>query len=223
LRATASPMCHFASEQFIDELAMFTNADPVDFRLQYMTDHRDRDVVKKAAEMAGWERRVGPRADQQGQEIMRGRGIGMSNKEDTTVAIVVEVEVNRSTGVVRPVKFFVAHDCGLIVNPQGLRQVVECQTVWAASRAICEEVKFDEKMVTSGDWSTYLTSDMAIAPDVFEIALINRPDIPSAGAGEGTARGVTGAVANAFFDATAVRMRRAPLSPEHVKAALAQT
>jgi CO/xanthine dehydrogenase Mo-binding subunit len=223
LRATASPMCHFASEQFIDELALLTNADPVDFRMQYMTDHRDRDVVKKAAEMAGWERRVGPRKDQQGEEIMRGRGIGMSNKEDTTVAIVVEVEVNRSTGVVRPVKFFVAHDCGLIVNPQGLRQVVECQTIWAASRTICEEIKFDEKMVTSNDWSTYLTSDMAIAPEVFEIALIDRPEIASAGAGEGTARGVTGAVANAFFDATGVRMRRAPLSPEHVKAALAQT
>ena len=139
VRATASPMCHFASEQFIDELALFTNMDPVEFRIRYMTDPRDKDVVKKAADMAGWDYRVGPRKDQQGQEIMRGRGIGMSNKEGTSVATVVEVEVNTSTGVVRPVKFFVAHDCGLIINPQGLRQVVECQTVWAASRAICEE------------------------------------------------------------------------------------
>lgn len=223
LRATASPMCHFASEQFIDELALLTNMDPVDFRLHYMEDPRDKAVVSKAAQMAGWEKRVGPNKNQQGKEIVRGRGIGMSNKEDTTVAIVVEIEVNRSTGLVRPVKFFVAHDCGLIVNPQGLRQVVECQTIWAASRAICEEVKFDDKMVTSGEWSSYPTSDIAIAPEVFEIALINRPDIASAGAGEGTARGVTGAVANAFFDATGVRLRRAPLSPEHVKSALAQT
>jgi CO/xanthine dehydrogenase Mo-binding subunit len=223
LRATASPMCHFASEQFIDELALFTNMDPVDFRLKYMTDPRDKAVVSKAAELAGWEKRVGPNKDQQDRNIMRGRGIGMSNKEDTTVAIVVEVEVNRTTGVVRPVKFFVAHDCGMIVNPRGLRQVVECQTIWAASRAICEEVKFNEKMVTSNDWSSYLTSDMAIAPEVFEIALIDRPDIASAGAGEGTARGVTGAVANAFFDATGMRLRRAPLSPEHVKSVLAQT
>jgi nicotinate dehydrogenase subunit B len=223
LRATASPMCHFASDQFIDELALFTNTDPVEFRLRYMTDQRDKDVVKKAADMAGWEYRVGPRKGQEGREVMIGRGIGMSNKEDTTVAIAVEVEVNRSTGVVRPTKFFVAHDCGLIINPQGLRHVVECQTIWAASRTICEEVKFSESMVTSEDWLTYPTSDMAIAPEVFEVALINRPEIPSAGAGEGTARGVTGAVANAFFDATGVRMRRAPLSPEHVRAALAQT
>jgi nicotinate dehydrogenase subunit B len=223
LRATASPMCHFASEQFIDELALLTNMDPVDFRLHYMTDPRDKAVVSKAAQMAGWDRRVGPNKNQQGQEIVRGRGIGMSNKENTTVAIVVEIEVNRATGLVRPVKFFVAHDCGLIVNPQGLRQVVECQTIWAASRAIWEEVKFDNKMVTSDEWSSYPTSDIAIAPEVFEIALINRPDIASAGAGEGTARGVTGAVANAFFDATGVRLRRAPLSPEHVKSALAQT
>jgi nicotinate dehydrogenase subunit B len=222
LRATASPMCHFASEQFIDELALFTNMDPVEFRLHYMTDQRDKDVVKKAADLAGWETRVGPRKDQQGREVMIGRGIGMSNKEDTTVAIVVEVAVNRTTGVVRPVKLFVAHDCGLIINPQGLRQVVECQTIWAASRTICEEVKFSESMVTSDDWVSYPTSDIGLAPEVFEIALINRPEIAAAGAGEGTARGVTGAVANAFFDATGVRMRRAPLSPEYVKAALAQ-
>jgi CO/xanthine dehydrogenase Mo-binding subunit len=216
-------MCHFASEQFIDELALFTNTDPVEFRMRYMMDQRDKDVVKKAADIAGWEYRVGPRKDQQGQEIMRGRGIGMSNKEGTTVAIVVEVEVTASTGLVRPVKFFVAHDCGLIINPQGLRHVVECQTVWAASRAICEEVKFNESMVTSDDWMTYLTSDIAIAPEVFEVALINRPEIPAAGAGEGTARSVAGAIANAFFDATGVRMRRAPLSPERIRVALTHT
>jgi CO/xanthine dehydrogenase Mo-binding subunit len=111
----------------------------------------------------------------------------------------------------------------LIINPQGLRQVIECQTVWAASRAICEEVKFNESMVTSNDWMSYSTSDIALAPDVFEIAMINRPEIPAAGAGEGTARSVAGAVANAFFDATGVRIRRAPLSPEHIKAALTRT
>jgi nicotinate dehydrogenase subunit B len=125
--------------------------------------------------------------------------------------------------MVRPVKFFVAHDCGLIINPQGLRTVVECQTIWTASRVINEEVKFSESMVTSDDWTSYRTSNIGIAPEVFEIALINRPEIPAAGAGEGTARGVCGAVANAFFDATGVRMRKAPLSPEHVKTALAQS
>jgi CO/xanthine dehydrogenase Mo-binding subunit len=223
VRATASPMCHFASEQFIDELALFTATDPVEFRLRYMTSQRDKDVVQKAADIAGWDHRVGPRKDQQGQEVMRGRGIGMSSKEGTSVAIVVEVEVHAPTGLVRPTKFFVAHDCGLIINPQGLRQVIECQTVWAASRAICEEVKFNESMVTSNDWMSYSTSDIALAPDVFEIAMINRPEIPAAGAGEGTARSVAGAVANAFFDATGVRIRRAPLSPEHIKAALTRT
>ena len=188
-----------------------------------MTEQRDKDVVQKAADIAGWEYRVGARKDQQGAPVMRGRGIGMSSKEGTSVAIVVEVEVTASTGIVRPTKFFVAHDCGLIINPQGLRQVIECQTVWAASRALCEEVKFNESMVTSDDWMSYPTSDIAMAPEVFEIALINRPRIPAAGAGEGTARSVAGAIANAFFDATGIRMRRAPLSPDHVKAALMRT
>ena len=101
--------------------------------------------------------------------------------------------------------------------------MIECQTVWAASRAICEEVKFNESMVTSNDWMSYSTSDIALAPDVFEIAMINRPEIPAAGAGEGTARASPALSANAFFDATGVENAAPPLSPEHIKAALTRT
>src|SRR5262249_10319408 len=155
-------------------------------------------------------------------DVMIGRGIGMSSKEGTSAAVVVEIEVNRATGVVRPRKFFVAHDCGLIINPLGLKRLLECQTIWAASRGILADAKWDESMVPSNDWLSDPASDIGIALDVFEVALIDRPEIASSGAGEGTARAVPGAVANAFFDATGIRLRRAPLSPEHVRAALTQ-
>lgn len=222
LRATASPMCHFASEQFIDELAVFVGADPVEFRLAYMTDPRDRDVVQQTAERFGWDRRSGPRRARPDQEIMIGRGMGAAQKEGTSVAVFVEVEVTRSTGRVRPLRYAVGHDCGLIINPRGLRQVIECQTIWATSRTLFEEVKFDERMVTSSDWDSYPTTNMDSVPATIDVVLINRPNVEASGAGENAARAVTSAVANAFFDATGVRLRKAPLSPERVKAAFAQ-
>ena len=222
LRATASPMCHFASEQFIDELAIFVGADPVEFRMRYMTDPRDRDVVQQTAERFGWDRRVGPRRSRPDQEVMVGRGMGTAQKEGTSVAVFVEVEVTRATGRVHPVRFAVGHDCGLIINPRGLKQVIECQTIWATSRAIYEEVKFDDRMVTSDDWASYPTSDIDSAPTAIDVVMINRPSVEASGAGENAARAVTSAIANAFFDATGLRMRTAPLSPERVKAAFIQ-
>jgi CO/xanthine dehydrogenase Mo-binding subunit len=119
-------------------------------------------------------------------------------------------------------RFVVAHDCGLIVNPRGLRQTVEGNVVQGLSRTLFEEVQFDGRSVTSVDWASYPILEIRDAPETIDVVLINRTDIAPSGAGEPTMRCVPAAVANAFFDATGVRIRRAPLTPARVKAALAQ-
>ena len=222
MRATASPQSHFASEQFIDELAVATASDPVDFRLRYLTDPRDIEVLKAAAERAGWQPRHSARGAPAGAAAVTGRGVAMAQKNGTTVAIVAEVAVDRTSGQVSPLRFVVAHDCGLIINPQGLRRTIEGNVVQTTSRTLWEEVRFDRRNVTSVDWETYPIGDIATAPEAVEIVLLSRPDKPCGGAGEATCRAVAGALANAVFDATGARIRRAPLTPERVKAALSR-
>lgn len=212
---------HFASEQFIDELAVAAGEDPVAFRLKYITDPRDAAVVRAAAEKAGWQPRTTPRG-QLRDGVLRGRGISYAQRNETVVAVVAEVDVFPDEGRIWARKFTVAHDCGLIVNPQGLRATIEGNVVQGLSRTLFEEVLFDKESVTSVDWVTYPILDIQDAPETIDIVLINRPDLPPSGAGEPTMRCIPAAVANAFFDATGVRLRRAPLTPERVKAALAQ-
>jgi len=222
MRATASPQSHFASEQFIDELAVATSADPVDFRLRYLRDPRDVAVVKAAAERAQWQPRPSASRVADGTGPVRGRGIALAQKNGTTVAVVADVEVDREKGEVRPLRFVVAHDCGLIVNPQGLRRTIEGNVIQTMSRTLLEEVRFNRDNVTSVDWKSYPIADIAMTPQSIDIALINRPDRPAGGAGEATCRALPGALANAVFDATGARIRRAPLTPGRVKAALSR-
>ena len=191
------------------------------FRLRNLSNARHQAVVKAAAEKSGWQSRPSPAADRSGT-LLRGRGIAFADRNGTAVATVAEVEVDRSTGRVWVRKFTVAHDCGLIVNPQGIRYTVEGNCVQGTSRTLFEEVQFDANRVTSNDWVSYPILDIKDAPESIEVVLINRPDLPSSGAGEPSIRTIPAAIANAFFDATGVRMRRAPLTPERVKAALAR-
>jgi nicotinate dehydrogenase subunit B len=114
----------------------------------------------------------------------------------------------------------VAHDCGQIINPDGLHHTIENNIVQGVSRALWEEVLFDKNNVASVDWLTYQILDVADAPDQVDIVMINHPEIAQSGAGEAATRPVAAAIANAVFDATGVRIRRAPLSPENVKRAL---
>ena len=221
LRDPVGPEIHFGSEQFIDEIAASLNEDPVAFRLRNLSNARHQAVVRAAAEKSGWQSRPSPAADRSGT-LLRGRGIAFADRNGTAVATVAEVEVDRSTGRVWVRKFTVAHDCGLIVNPQGIRYTVEGNCVQGTSRTLFEEVQFDANRVTSNDWVSYPILDIKDAPESIEVVLINRPDLPSSGAGEPSIRTIPAAIANAFFDATGVRMRRAPLTPERVKAALAR-
>ncbi len=224
MRDPLGPEVHFGSEQFIDEIAHKVGADPVEFRLQYISAPRDAAVVKAASERAGWTRRTVPtHAKRAGQsKLLHGQGIAYAQRSDTVVAVVADIEVNPETGRVWARKFTVAHDCGLIINPKSLRQTIEGNVVQGLSRTLFEEVRFDRNSVTSVDWASYPILEMRDAPEQIDIVLINSLDVAPSGAGEPTMRCVPAAVANAFFDATGVRMRRVPLSPARVKAALAK-
>ena len=198
---------------------LFRSADPVQFRLKYLTNDRHKAVIRAAAEKSGWVTRTSPRKDQTGDTVS-GRGIAYAPRNGTIVAIVAEVEVDRRSGRIWARKFTVAHDCGQIINPMGLRHCIEGNIIQGISRTLWEETKFDTKRVTSIDWLTYPILDIAEMPEKIDFVLLNKPDQPPTGAGEPGIRPVAAAIANAVFDATGVRIRRVPFSPDKVKGML---
>ena len=209
-RDPAGPEVHFASEQFIDELARAAGEDQVAFRLKYLTNPRHAAVVKAVAEKANW------------SALPKGKGIAFAERGGTAVAVIAQVEVDRNTGRIWARRFTVAHDCGLVVNPLILTQTIEGNVVQGLSRALFEQVRFDRESVESVDWASYPILEMPDAPESIDVVLIDRPDVAPTGAGEPSLRIIPAAVANAFFDATGVRLRKAPMNPERVKAALAK-
>jgi CO/xanthine dehydrogenase Mo-binding subunit len=219
LRDPVGPQIHFASESFMDEVAAALKVDPIEFRLRHIKEPRDIAVIKAAAEKAGWETRPSPRRDQTGNKVS-GRGIAYSQRNGTRCAIVAEVDIDRSTGKIWARKFTVAHDCGQVINPDGLRYTIEGNIVQGVSRTLWEEVKFDARNVTSVDWMSYPILDITESPETIDVVIINRPEIAPSGAGEPSIRPLAAAIANAIFDATGVRLRRVPFSPDRVKGAL---
>jgi CO/xanthine dehydrogenase Mo-binding subunit len=220
LRDPVGPQIHFASESFMDEVAAALNVDPLEMRLRHVKNPRDVAVLKAAAEKSGWVSRPSPRRDQTGNTVS-GRGIAYSQRNGTVCAIVAEVDIDRRTGKIWARKFTVAHDCGQIINPDGLVHTIEGNIIQGTSRTLWEEVQFDTKNVTSVDWMTYPILDMTEKPESIECVLINRPEAAPTGAGEPSIRPIAAAIANAIFDATGVRIRRVPFSPDRVKSALA--
>ncbi len=220
-RDPLGPELHFASESFIDEVAHAAGMDPVAFRLRHLAHNaRHAAVVKAVAEKARWQAKPNPNRGK--GDIMFGRGVSYTERNGTVVAMVAEVEVERSSGRVWAKKFTVAHDCGQIINPDGLKLTIEGNVVHALSRTLFEETRFTPGNVASIDWATYPILELADAPEAIDIVLINRPEMAPQGAGEPSHRTVPGAVANAIFDATGVRIRRVPITPERMKAALAR-
>jgi CO/xanthine dehydrogenase Mo-binding subunit len=211
----------YANECFMDELATAAGADPIDFRLKYIdpADARGREVLSRVATLGKWDKRPSPKGGQ-AADTVAGRGVSYCKYElaRTYVAAVAEVEVNRSTGDIRCTRFYVAHDCGQIINPDGLRNQIEGNVIQTMSRTLKEELKFDRSMVTSLDWATY---PILTFPEIPEIVmdLIDRPTSPPWGAGEPAAAVVPSAISNAVFDATGMRLRSVPYTPEKVKAA----
>jgi nicotinate dehydrogenase subunit B len=222
LRDPEGPATAFATESFMDEVAAATGADPIEFRLRYLEDPRAKAVLEAATKKAGWEKRSSPAKHAGAGEIATGRGVALGTRNGTYVGTVAEVEVNRRTGAVRVKRFVCAHDCGLIINPDGLRGVIAANLIQSMSRSLKEEVRFDRSNVTTVDWLTYHIVHAADIPDEIDIVLLDHPEIPANGAGEPSSRPTAAAIANAIYDATGARVRRAPFTPKNVKSALAE-
>jgi CO/xanthine dehydrogenase Mo-binding subunit len=222
LRDPLGPQNQFATECFLDELADATGTDPVSLRLRHLNDARNVAVIEAAAKRAGW--RPGPPGTRRELKAGHARGMGIAfvRRAGTAVATVAEVEVELASGRIYARRFIVAHDCGLIINPQALRLCIEGNVMHGLSRTLCEAVTFDRNQVTSRDWLTYPVLDITEAPEEIDIMLIDRPDLDPQGAGEASTATVAAAVGNAVFDATGVRLRDAPLTPERFKTAYRQ-
>ena len=221
LRGLGSPQNTFANESFMDELAAAAGADSVEFRLRHLGDPRAKAVLEAVAKRAEWTGRSATLKTAQGAAIKSGRGVAyvQYDRTEAYVAAVAEVDVNPADGEIRVKRVVIAHDCGLIINPDGLRNQIEGNVIQATSRTLKEEVTFDRSQVTSLDWKTYPILRFTEIPDVI-VELIERPDQPAVGAGEATTSAIPAAIANAAFDATGVRLRTVPFTPERVKAAL---
>ncbi len=231
LRDPNGPQTTFAAESFVDELAAAADADPVAFRLRLLGGASDDDaifrrarsiaVVEAAAEAYGWDPRPSPRPVGSGR-LLTGRGIAYAYRASTTVAVVAAVEVDRQTGRVWVRRMTCAHDCGLVINPDGLENTIQGNLLHGISRTLYEEVRFDGATVTSVDWRSHPTLTHRDAPERIDVVVVNgdpspdRPDLRPYGAGEPSHRPVPAAIANAIHDASGVRMRRLPLGPDRV-------
>jgi nicotinate dehydrogenase subunit B len=213
----------FAHECFMDEICAHVKADPVAFRLQHLSNPRVIDAAKAAAKTANWDARPSPKFPNARTGTVTGRGIACVAYEGDNgyAALVAEVEVDQSTGHVQPKRFVIGHDCGAISNPEGLRNQIEGGILQGMSRALGEEITWDERKITSIDWQTYNTLPLGIEVPVIEITLLDRPEAEAIGAGETAITLVAAALGNAIFDATGTRLREVPFTQERVKAALA--
>jgi nicotinate dehydrogenase subunit B len=212
----------FAHESFIDEVAAAVKADAVAYRLRHLSDPRLSEVVRSAAKAAGWQARPSPRPGGARTGLAAGRGVScvLYEGDNGYCSVVAEVEVNQDTGRVGVKRLVIANDCGPISNPDGLKNQLEGGALQGMSRALSEEVTWDDQKVTSIDWRTYRPLYLGAEVPTIETVLINRSDGKAMGAGETAVTVVPAAIANAIFDATGARIRQVPFTPERVKAAL---
>jgi nicotinate dehydrogenase subunit B len=219
IRAPARMQNSFANESFLDEIAAATATDPFEIRTRHLTDQRGLELLERLRKLAKWEPR-GARPRDAGR-LARGRGISYTKYElvRTYVAIVADVTVDRSSGAIKVDRVFAAHDCGQIINPDGLRNQIEGNIVQTTSRSLIEKVTFSRGAVTSLNWGSYPILTFPNVPDVV-IDLIDRPNEVPWGVGEPTTAVVPSAIANAVFDATGARLRSVPFRPAEVLAAL---
>src|SRR6266550_1739727 len=219
LRAPGQLSRTFASETLLNEVAADLGVDPVEFRLRYLTeDKRGTEVLKAVAEKARWQKRGAPTAKSNGA-AGSGRGVAMTRRSGGYAAAVADIEVDRTSGKVTVKRITLAHDCGLMVNPDGVKNQVEGNIVQGVSRALLEEVTFNAEGVTSLDWGTYPILKFSDVPQI-DIVLINRPDVAPLGAGELATVPVPAAIASAIFDAIGIKLREVPFTPKRVLAAI---
>ncbi|MDB5854676.1 MAG: hypothetical protein JWR22_2717 [Herminiimonas sp.] len=210
----------WANESFMDEMAALSGVDPVELRLRHMTDERGIAVLRAAVRKAGWEPRTASSKRHSG-DIATGRGVAyvQYDGDRTYVAAVADVEVNRKTGEIRVTKFTIAHDCGLVINPDGVTNQIEGQVVQTLSRTLHEEVTFSRSAITSVDWASYQLLRFPEVPRI-DVVLVDQPTKPAWGAGEPACAVVPSAVAGAVFDAVGVRLRAVPFRAAEVLAGI---
>jgi CO/xanthine dehydrogenase Mo-binding subunit len=240
LRAPLSPQIAFASEQAIDELAYMAKMDPIAFRLKNVATingstpdpHlRWKNVLESVAKISNWQPKVAA-SNLSDANVVTGRGVSFGFYSNSTAAGVAEIELNKQTGKITVTKAYATLDAGFIVSPDGLHNNEEGGLVQGISRGLFEQVNFDKRGVTSTDWVTYPMIRFKDAPKVTLVPL-QRTDVQlntttslaaggarSTGAGEPAVVPMAAAIANAFFDATGVRIREAPMTPARVRAVL---
>ena len=227
LRAPHCPQTCFASEQLVDELAHAAGLDPYAFRLQNIQTAQVNDgfgqwadVLTAVAELAGWQPRAAAAAPRPDAAVVSGRGIAIGGFASSQAGVVAEIDVDRRTGKITARHLYAALVSGFSLYLPGIENQMEGNLIMGASRALLEEVAFNRQRVTSLDWVTYPIMRFADAPTVSTV-IVQRTDLASTGAGEPPTVPVAAAIANAFFDATGVRIRTAPMSPGRVRAVLA--
>jgi nicotinate dehydrogenase subunit B len=223
LRSPSRLQNTFAHECLLDEIAAQVKVDPVAYRLRHVSDPRLKTVISEAAKAAGWQARPSPKPGAARTGVASGRGMAcvVYEGDNGYVAIVAEVEVNTGTGKIAAKRLFVAQDCGPVSNPDGMRNQLEGGALQGLSRALGEEVTWDQAKVTSIDWRTYHSLTLGDEMPAVQSILIDRHDVEATGAGETAITVIAAAVGNAIFDATGARIRQIPFTPERVKMALA--
>ncbi len=207
-RALAATANHFARESHMDELAHALKMDPLEFRMKNLKNERLRAVFQAAADKFGWGK----------QKAAPGQGFGMGGGYEKlgNIATFVEVHVDRNSGAVKVTRIVSAFECGAVVNPGNLRNQVEGSNVQGMGGALFEAIEFENGKILNGRLSQYRVPRFSDLP-VIETVLLDRKDLPSAGAGECPMIGLAPAIANAIFHATGVRLRSLPLVPDGLK------
>jgi nicotinate dehydrogenase subunit B len=218
LRSPLDIALSFSGEQVMDELAYIANLDPYLFRRQNINGERWLGVLEAVARASNWMPRRAASERSTGR-ICRGRGVALGTHLSSYGAAVAEIEVDTQTGLVVAKRMYGAIDPGQVINPGIVEHQIESQMCHAASRMLKEEVTFSTTNVTSLDWQSYPVLRFGEAPEVTAV-VVKRQDVPSSGAGEEALAAGAAAIANAFFDATGVRMHAHPLTPARVLAAL---
>jgi CO/xanthine dehydrogenase Mo-binding subunit len=222
LRAPERLQNTFAHECFMDEVAAHVKADPVEYRLKHLNHARLSAAIRAAAKAANWEQRPSPRPTRARAGKVSGRGVACVCYEGDNgfVAMVADVTVDLDTGRIQVTRLVVAQDSGPISNPDGMRNQIEGGALQGISRAMGEEVTWDDRKITSIDWRSYHSLTMAFVPPAMEVVLLNQTDVEACGSGETSITVVAPAIGNAVFDATGIRLREVPFTPERVLAAI---
>ena len=230
LRGVSALPNSFAHESFIDELAAAANADPLQYRLQLLSDPRAKELLQATADRAGWQMHLSPQQKPSHGDWLQGQGVAYARYVHSKwpgfgaawSAWIADVEVHRNTGEVHVKRVVVGHDAGLVVNPKGVEQQVHGNVLQTTSRALLEKVETDAKdgRVVSQDWGTYPILNFRQVPVIEVVQMPRHGDDVPLGAGESSSVPGTAAIANAIFDATGIRFRNPPFTPEVVRAAL---